>query len=462
VALSEDEKDTFGRLTNKLQRNLRDVKRLDAYYEGTQRLERLGLAVPEELAQFVTMVNWPRVTCDAVEERIDLEGFRLPGDDSPDDDLWAVWQANDLDEESQLAHLDALALRRAFVCVGAGDAGPAQDDDSRDDAIPLVTVESPFEMTMELNPRTRQASAALKAYRDNGVAYGTLYLPNRTIWLESGRTDTRWIEIDRDEHNLGVVPVVPIVNRSRMAQREGVSEMADVISLTDAAARALTNAQVATETLAVPQRYVLGASKGDFVDKDNNQLPAWEAYFGAIWGLRKENAKVGQFSAADLGNFTRIVEHYATLVSGVSGLPMRYFGSNTANPPSADGIRADEARLVKKAERRCRAWGGSWERVMRLVRRIQDGDWDPSLAAMETLWRDPATPTRAQQADATVKLYAAGLLPREGAWEDMGYSATRRKKLAQQFEAQAEDPLMARLLAEAPEPVAVPADAPVS
>jgi hypothetical protein len=75
------------------------------------------------------------------------------------------------------------------------------------------------------------------------------------------------------------------VNRTRIGRRHGVSELSDVIDLTDAAARALTLAQLATETLSVPQRAVLGASAGDFQDKDGKVLPVWEAYFGAVWAL---------------------------------------------------------------------------------------------------------------------------------------------------------------------------------
>jgi hypothetical protein len=129
--------------------------------------------------------------------------------------------------------------------------------------------------------------------------------------------------------------VVPLVNRPRLSPRDGRSQMHRVIGLTDAAARALTNAQLATEVMAIPQRYVLGASKGDFVDKDGQVLTTWEAYFGAIWALKNGDAKVGQFSAADLANFKTIVDHYASLVAGVTGLPMRYLGQSTTNPPSA-------------------------------------------------------------------------------------------------------------------------------
>lgn len=441
--LNDDEQAIFRRLTSKLGNSRSYFDRLDAYYEGQQRLEQLGLAVPPALRKFTVLVGWPRVTADSVEERIDLEGFLLAGQTSPDEDLWRIWQANDLDEESQLAHLDALVFGRSMVVVGAGD-----DEDT-----PLVTVESPREMAYEIDPRTRRVAAAVKVYgRDNltGPAqFATLYLPDVTIWLERPTRGGKWVEADRDEHDLGAVPVVPLLNRARTANRDGVSEMADVIDLTDAAARALTNAQLATETLAVPKRFVLNATKGDFVDQNGQPMTAWEAYFGTFSALANKDADIKQLEAADLGNFVEIVNHYAQLVSGLSGIPASHLGFHTANPASADAIRASEARLVKKCERKAKAWSGSWEQVMRLVRRIQTGEWDESLRQMEAVWRDPATPTRAQQADAVVKLHAAGILPTEAAWEDLGYSPERRKKLKEQADSQASDPMAAALLRDA-------------
>jgi hypothetical protein len=439
MALTEDEQTTLTRLQGQLTRAQRHNRVMDAYYDGEQRVEQLGLAVPPELRRFLTIVAWPGTYVDAIEERIDLEGFRLPGATDADADLWRIWQANGLDEESQLAHLDALVRQRSFIVVGAGDTtspdAPDADGEEadRDTSVPLITVESSDEVAVELSPRTRRVSAAAKVYKDGPAIRATLYLPDVTVWLE--RENARWTELDRDEHLLGVVPVVPLVNRPRLSRREGRSQIQRVIGLTDAAARALTNAQLATEIMAIPQRYVLGASKGDFIDKDGQVLTTWEAYFGAIWALKNGDAKVGQFSAADLSNFKTIVDHYAALVSGVTGLPMRYLGQSTPNPPSAESIRADESRLIKTCERFEKSAAGSWELAMRIARRIIDGRWAPELLQLETMWRDPATPTRAQQADAAVKLVQAGILPVEAAWEDLGYSAARRAKLRELREA---------------------------
>jgi hypothetical protein len=449
VALSEEERDILGRLQMKVLRAQRRNRLLNAYYEGEQRVEQLGLAIPPELRRFLTIVAWPGTYVDALAERTVLEGFELPDATDADDDLWRIWQENNLDRESKLGHVDALALDDgAFVSIGAGDedrpdspsADSGDDDRPRDAATPLITVESSDEMAVELSPRSRQPLASGKFYIEDSVQYATLKLPNVTKWLE--RRNAQWIELDVDDHDMGVVSVVPLTHRMRVSNRSGRSIMRRIIGLTDAAARALTNAQVATEALAVPQRYVAGAQPSDFKDKDGNVLPVWEVYFGSVWALANKEAKVGSLSAADLANFSGIVNHYAALVSGVTGLPMRYLGQATTNPPSAEGILADESRLIKQVEDFQTGMEAGWERVMQIAKRIQTGDWDPRLRQLETKWRSAATPTRAQAADATVKLVQAGILPVEAGWEDLGYSAARRKKLRDMRDAElARDPV---------------------
>lgn len=435
MALSADESAAVTRLSQALMDAEPALKAAHAYYEGEQRLRQLGLAVPPSLQQFLTIVNWPRMAADGVEERLDIEGFRFPGVDEADDELWRIWQDNNLDEESQLAHLDALIYGRSYICVGANED---------DEATPLVTVESPFELVHEMDARRRQVSAALRLYavKEGRPTLGTLYLPDATVWLSWDGSMGRWVDVDRDDHRMGVVPVVPVVNRARASNRAGVSEMKDVIPLTDAAARSLTNLQLAQETHSVPQRFVLGAAAGDFVDQHGQPLTKWEAYFSSVWTLANEQAKVGQLPSADLKNLTDTIDHYARLASGVSALPPNYFGLAADDAASADAIRSREARLVKRCERKQTAWSGSWEQAMRLVLYVASGEESVEARRLQTLWRDPATPTRAQQADAVVKLTTAGILPREGAWDDLKYSPARQDRLREQFRRQEEmDPV---------------------
>ncbi|MFL1441827.1 phage portal protein, partial [Nocardiopsis protaetiae] len=338
------------------------------------------------------------------------------------------WQDNDLDDESGMGHLDAMIYGRAFAVVGPADT---------EGAAPVITVESAESMAADTDPRTGRVRASLRLYDDN--EYGlpqkaTLYRPNRTVHYQraiDGRGAAGdWETVDIDVHGFGVTLVVPLVNRPRLGRRhrDGVTEMRNLIDLTNAACRSLTNLQGAQELHALPRNYVLGADQQDFVGPDGNPIPTWEAYIGRLWTLANEDAKVGQLQASDLRNFTETLTLYSRLASGMSGLPPHYFGLISDNPASADAIRAGETRLVKRAERRQRAFGEAWERVMRLALLVA-GD-DPDAARnLETVWRDPSTPTYAAKADAVTKLFTSGLIPKEAAWEDLGYSEERRQRL---------------------------------
>lgn len=466
MPLTSDEDAILRTLSGDLTALRPDLDRLDAYYDGTQRLAMLGLAIPPELAMFQVIVNWPRVAVDAVADRLDVKGFRLSGMDTGDAELWRIWQANGMDEQDMLARLDYLVYGRTYRCVGANE---------RDASTPLITVESPRQVMTAQDRRTGAVAAALRLYGEvgrSGVSeavttehtrptLATIYQPDVTTYVEWSTTTAQWLVEDRDDHGMGVVPVVPTFRRRRTklsTERlwQGTSAMADVIPVTDAAARNITNAQVAQETHAVPQRGVLGASKGDFVDQSGKQLTVWEAYFGAVWALSNPQAKTFQFDASDMSNFERMMDLYARLASGVSGLPPNYFGLAADDAASADAIRSRESRLVKIAERDQVALGNGDEDALRLAMRIRDGVWDPDLVGMETLWYDAGTPTMAARADAVVKMYAAtdtagrSLLPREMAMEELGWSPAKIARALALLAAQEEDPYLAALVAAEP------------
>lgn len=443
MALNDDDAALVRQLSERLAFTAIDDQINDEYYEGSQALARLGIAVPPELKSLRTVVNWPRLVVDAVEERCDVKSFIRGGDDKASAELRDLWDANNLDSEFHMAAIDSLVHGRGFLSVGANEDDPE---------FPLIMVESPREMAVNIDPRRRRVSAALKLYgtQPNDIMgpivppYATLYEPDSTTWLE--RDGDEWGIVDRDDHKIGRVMVVPLLNRPRTARWLGESEMADAKSLTDSACRILTNLQVAAETHAVPQRWALGVSKGDFVGADGEQLPVWQAYFGAIWSAANKDAKFGQFSASDLRNFHETVDASARWLSGEYGLPLRYFGQNTANPPSADGIRADEARLVKRAERKMMAWGDQIGRVMAYALRVRDGEFPESGDRIKVEWHDAATPTYAARVDGIQKLTGGQpILSREGGWDELGWSDARKDRERQYLAAEARDPVLERV-----------------
>lgn len=429
MPLSDDELVQFNKMRAILLATRKETRMLNDYYEGVHLLRQLGLAIPEELKRFTVQVNWPRVVVDAIKRRLIVTGFRRPGSDAADDDLWGIWQYNNMDERASFAHTDALALKRSYVCVSTNGEDPK---------FPLISVESPEEMIALRDPRTHRIVAAMRMYGKNVFGSDrkvTLYFPDRTVWLQLN-DNGRWEdEFDPDPHELGTPAVVALVNRDRATRvtgsvAEGVSEMADIIPIADSASRALTNAQLAQETVSTPQKFALGMAITDFVDPVTGApVPKWDAYFGSVWASANKDAKIGQLEAADLGNFEKMMNIYARVGSGVTGLPIEYFGLNTQNPPSEAGQRAGETRLINTVEERQVTFGSSWESVNRLVLRFRDGEWKQDARRLETVWRDAGTPTRAQITDAVVKEFQAGLTDWETAQESLGRSPETIKRM---------------------------------
>jgi hypothetical protein len=120
---------------------------------------------------------------------------------------------------------------------------------------------------------------------------------------------------------------------------------------------------------------------------------------------------------------------------------MRYLGQATANPPSADGIRADEARLVKRAERKQRSFGDSHGWVASLYHRFRTGEWiDGNRIKVE--WNDAATPTYSQKVDGVQKLTGKPILSVEGGWDELGWSDARKDTERGYLRAEEANPLV--------------------
>ena len=453
--------------------DLPELKKLDSYYEGKQALSYMAPELMRELNQRMRqlVINWPRLVVDALEERLDVEGFRFSDDAEADSELWGIWQANDLDEESQLGHVDALTMCRSFVIVGANED---------DEANPLITVESPLEVYAERDPRTREVVAAVKRWDEDvpnasPINHATLYLPGLTTWYIKEKGKDTWLpdpDNAPDHTGLDVPPVVPLVNRARVRDRGGVSELADVISVSDALCKIATDMMVSAEYHAIPRRWAAGLAEEDFVSPDGKPTSTLAARIGALWLSENPETKFGQFPEADLKNFHDTIDALARVVSGLTGLPPHFLGYVGGEPISADAIRASEARLVKRAERRQRAFGGSWERVMRLAMQIRDGAVPANASRLETIWRDASTPTLAQSADAVVKLHAENLLPDEMAWEMMQFSQTQIARMQDMQDREANRKLLPEFSAliganqpptpNAPQPQPAPFQPPVS
>jgi hypothetical protein len=403
------------------------LKEYSQYFEGDQPIRYMASALEKEFGARLTslVINWPALAVEAYENRLDVEGFRLPGEGKTDEDLWRIWQVNGLDEESSQGHLEALINGRSFAIVGENEEDPKT---------PIITVEHPSQVVVYRDPRTRRILWGLKRWTDDEdpkrlVQHAALYGLNETYYyvMDSGE----WVEDRdlRDEHNRNMNSVVQLPNRPRMLDPLGSSEFKNIIPIANAVNKMATDMMISAEFHAMPRRWVVGMSKDDWKDQDGNQVNNWDKVAGRIWAADRlpSEVQMGQFQEADLSNFHNSIKLLAQLVTQLLGLPPHYTGFTGDNPASADAIRSSEAQLVKRCERKQRVFGGAWEQVMRVARRIATGEDDPRMKQLETIWRDASTPTVAQKADAAQKLFTAQIVPWRQTVEDMGYTDAQIK-----------------------------------
>lgn len=426
------ELDVARRLARMISKEKASLEINDQYLEGNQPLRFIAPILQQELGYRLSpiVINLAQFATDVYDHRLDIEGFRRRADSAADSDLDAAWQENEGPFLSQQVHREGLALSRAYATVGPGeDEGDA----------PVLTIESAFDAIHEDDPRTKRVKHGVKKWTDlDKTKWMTFHHQNGwvTWYLKSGE----WVEKDREDDNGNkLCALVPFMNDPRVLgrslptkfdQRLGRSVFHSVISPLDALNKIASDMMVSAEFHALPRRWGTGLDAEDFVDEATGKaLDTYSMIAGRMWGTANKEAKFGQFEEANLENFHATIKLLMQVIAMELGLPGSYLLFQGDNPPSADAIRASEAQLVKRAERKQQILGARWEQVQRLMLlNLGDRKAGDRPEQIETIWRDPSTPTISQKADAIVKLVQAkdstgrSLLPIEQARKDLGYT----------------------------------------
>lgn len=398
------------------------LARLDAYFEGRQPAAFLAPASREALGNRLRVlgINFPRLLVNSVAERLVVTGFRAIGDDAADEALWRVWQANDMDAQAHLAHVDALTYGRSFVFVWQGPHGP------------LVTVESARQVSVSTDPATGSVRAAVKRWTDGSTHFAVVYEPDKITKFQ-GKEHAMTV-VETITNPLGEVPVVPIINRARLLDFNGSSEMTDILDLTDGLAKIMSDAMVGSEYFARPRRWVTGLEVVE--DEGGNPVNPFASDADRLWQSEDPATKFGQFDGARLDGYSDLTAILTQQIGAVSGLPPHYLGLNGDQPPSADAIRSAEASLVAKSVSKQRTYGRSWARVADLVVKVRDGH---NGRDFETVWASAETRTPAQVADAAAKLAGIGVPLTAVLADPLGYSPSQIEQIRQARRAEALD-----------------------
>lgn len=452
LAIPDDSMGWITRLTRGLDARAPEMERYEDYYEGRHPLLFATSLYRRTFGQLFRGFadNFCGVVVDAVEERLNVEGFRV-GQPRPagrvsttqlvaagDQDAWRIWQANQLDAWSGTAHVEALVKGEAYALVSPFRA------DWPDDGTPLISIEDPLEVIVEGSTANRRKRlAALKRWRDDeGLMRCTLYLPDRIekfIQKRDRRPVTNASQMTAMEgpapviwvprqdpgdaswplpNPLRVVPVVPLVNQPRLTG-PGRSEIAPVLPIQDALNKLFADMLVASEYAAFRQRWATGIE----IPTDPTTGEPIETFAAAVHRIvstAAPDAKFGSFEESDLANYVKAIETAVQHVATITRTPAHYLLGQSGTFPSGESLKSTETGLVAKARRRMRHFGESWEEVIRVAFAAL-GDPRSRVLDSEVIWRDPESRTEAEHVDALIKLASIDV-PREQLWEDAGYT----------------------------------------
>lgn len=416
----------YGELANRRD----EIDRFDAYYDGAHPLQFASEQFRKAFGGLFDSFsdNWCGVVVDAKAERLEVSGFRADGARESDRATWDLWRKHELDAESNGAFTDALIAGRAF---GLAWEGPEGEE---------ITFEHASQAIVGYVPGTRQRRAGLKCWSDDTTEYATLYTVDELWKFERPRSKTSgglfvtkfgdggWQPREvGDEpwpltHSLGAVPLVEIPNRKRLRSAPA-SELKSVIPVQDAVNLLWSHLITASDFAAFPQRVILGAEQPVEAIRDDNgeiigerPIPVERFRQGRITWLTEPEAKIAEWTAADLSNYTKVIELAVQHIAAQTKTPPDYLLGQMANL-SGEALTAAERGLVSAVVERQNAFYGGIRELMRLGH-IAAGD--PAAAEAITrgtvVWKDPQYRTEGEHIDALMKMKAIGV-PEEAIWE---------------------------------------------
>lgn len=412
--IGHDKQDALARLVDRLDRKKRRHRIRQHYYDGLQPFKDLRVAIPPILRTVDVILGWPATAVDTLNSRVKMEAFVLPGDDVADYGIDAIWRENRMDIEAPQAQTSALIHAVAFVATTLGDVAAGEPE-------VLLSTYSATNATGLWHPAKRALGAALLVNDADefGPKHFFLLFPDtvHTVWREDDNT-ARW-NLRTVPNTLGRVPVEPLVYRPRLGRPFGRSRITrPMMSLTDSAMRTRLRAEVNAEFFSSPQRYLLGADESQFVGANGERKDSWDLLMGRILAIPADEETgdvptIGQFPQLNMQPHTDQMRMWAQLFAAEAQLDLSQLGFQTDNPTSAEARYAAKEDLVIEAEATATGFAPAWINAMKTGVMIRENltEAPDALDALSIRWRDPSTPSRAQAADATIKLVQAGILP---------------------------------------------------
>lgn len=404
---------TFQTLEQAIATNNRKSREYRNYFRCKQTLRNTSIMAPPELRDdYFTSVPFVRLACQVLAERIEIDSVTARNPDGKEnteatDFLGAILKRLGGADFVHSANLSAMEYGRAYL-VPTGT----------DDDLPGVQLVSGANMVHGVDPYTGEIIEALRIYgRDRTLR--VYYTRDATYYLSPGPGALDgpvegYVATKTVPTVGGQIAVFPLMCRGEYMNPWGRPEGKDAFRLQDSGCRIATDLSIASATMAVQQRILLGVEEEDFAPKDENgerlldekgnPLPgptASELYMSRLLTISDPAAKVAEYTAAQLQNFATGLNAVTRQAAAVLGISQSVFGvASDANPSSGDSLREDDRRMIRRAEQLTRGFEPGWIGLWTYLARI--GGFPDVI--IQIRWVDPSLPNLTSRADAVLKL----------------------------------------------------------
>lgn len=326
-------------LMNKLDLKRRKVLKRYNYYEMHNTTRDLRISTPVNLGWFMSVLGWCGKAVDALADRV---SFREMRDDTFN--MNEIFDLNNPDVLFDSAVLSAMISSCSFVYISPDETG-----------YPRLQVIDGGNATGDIDPITgllREGYAVLQRDDRDNVLSDAYFTSEYTEYSDG----TIY------KHNAGHPLLVPIIYRPDARRPFGHSRITrSCMSLMDSAARTIKRSEIAAEFYSFPQKYITGLSD------DAEKFDKWQATISGFLRFDKDedgdSPHLGQFTQQSMAPYTEQLKMLASAFAGETGLTMDDLGFATANPSSADAIKASHENLRLLARKAQKTFGSGFLNV---------------------------------------------------------------------------------------------------
>lgn len=295
------------------------------FYEMKNITRDFNISTPPQLKYFTSALGWCAKSVDTLADRLQFREFQ-----NDSFNMNEIFINNNKDILVDSAVLGALISSCDFIAISQDGNG-----------YPVLDVIDGGNATGTIDTRTNllyEGYAVLERDKDGNAVTEAYYLPYLTEIYKNG------VKAAEFKHASRYPALIPIINKPDAKRPFGHSRISRAsMALVSSALRTIKRSEISAEFFAYPQKYIIGLSESaEIQDK-------WRATMATLLTVTRDedgNApSVGQFAQQSFAPHLEQLKMFASLFAGETGLTLDDLGFPTANPSSAESIKAAHENL---------------------------------------------------------------------------------------------------------------------